>query len=296
LIRCALHIYPGYEQPGAALAQALGCPTYPLHIHIFPDGESLIRTEGRAKTALLYASLDRPNDKLINLIFAAEALRENGAERIVLVCPYLGYMRQDKAFHIGEAVSQPIMAGLLSQYFDRIITVDPHLHRVSSLNAVFPNIEADALSATGLIASAIRGDTDLNDGILIGPDSESAQWVGAIAKITGQGMLVAQKMRSGDREVKISFPAIEGVSGRPAIIIDDMISSGTTARHCAALLVEAGASRVELIAVHALCDEADLLRLSVAGIEHVRSCDSVPHDTNAIILAPLLAAALTKEL
>ena len=52
-----------------------------------------------ASTTIIYASLDRPNDKLIALAFAAEALRRGGAKRLVLLAPYLCYMRQDTAFH-----------------------------------------------------------------------------------------------------------------------------------------------------------------------------------------------------
>ena len=292
---CTLHIYPGGELSGEALATALGCSSCAVQIHTFTDGETLVKVENTAGTALLYASLDRPNDKLINLIFAAQALRENGAERIVLVCPYLCYMRQDKAFHVGEAISQPIIGGLLSVYFDRVVTVDPHLHRVSSLDVVFPGIEADVLSATGLIAETLLEGEKLKDAYLIGPDSESEQWVGAIAEKTGHSMLVAKKVRTGDRNVQINLPGIEQVQGRPAIIIDDMISSGTTARRCAALLAQAGASSVEVIAVHALCQKEDLSNLYAAGIGRIRSSDSVLHPTNSISLAPLLADALKKE-
>lgn len=295
MIPCALHVYPGYELPGKALAAALGCPSYPVHIHKFPDGESLVKVENGAQVTFLYASLDHPNDKLINLIFAAQALRENGAERIVLVCPYLCYMRQDKAFHVGEAVSQLVIGKLLSVYFDRIVTVDPHLHRVLSLDAIFPRLETDVLSATGLIAEAILVDTDMKGAYLIGPDGESGQWVGAIAKKTGHSMLLAEKVRSGDRDVKITLSGIEQVQGHPAIIIDDMISSGTTVRHCTELLVHAGACRIEVIAVHALCQAEDLSRMYAAGIARVRSSDSVLHRTNSISLARLLADALIKE-
>ena len=293
---CALYIYPGYELSGEALAVALGCPSYPVHIHAFPDGESLVKVENAPGTALLYASLDHPNDKLINLVFAAQALRDTGSERIVLVCPYLCYMRQDKAFHAGEAISQQIIGRLLSAYFDRIVTVDPHLHRVSSLDMVFPEIETNVLSAAGLIAETILVEENLKDACLVGPDSESEQWVGAIAGKTGHSMLVARKLRTGDREVQINLPGLEQVKNRPAIIIDDMISSGSTARRCADLLFQAGACRIEIIAVHALCQGEDLSNIYAAGIERVRSSDSVLHPTNFISLAPLLADALKKEL
>jgi len=292
----ALHIYPGYSRPGRALAEALGCPAFDIDIHSFPDGESLVKTNSSAEIALIYVSLDHPNDKLINICFAAQALRDGGAQRVVLVCPYLCYMRQDKAFHVGEAISQKIIGKLLADYFDRIVTFDPHLHRVSSLGEVFSGVEADALSAASLIAEEINGTSELNNALLVGPDSESAQWVGAIAALTDSDMQVATKERLSDREVTINLPAASAVSGRAVVIIDDMISSGMTISRCAEILVKAGASRVEAIVVHALSNDEDLANMKASGVQQVRSCDSVLHSTNTIHLTPVLVEALKKEI
>ncbi len=98
-----------------------------------------------------------PNDKLISILFAAEALRRNGAERLVLVAPYLCYMRQDAAFKAGEAISQKVVGRLLAETFDRVITVDAHLHRTKTIQSVFPGIEAEDLSAMPAIADVLAG-------------------------------------------------------------------------------------------------------------------------------------------
>ena len=89
-------------------------------------------------------------------MFAAEALRRNGAERLVLVAPYMCYMRQDTAFLDGEAISQKVIGRLLAGTVDRIITVDAHLHRTTDIRDVFPGIEADNLSAIPAIAESLR--------------------------------------------------------------------------------------------------------------------------------------------
>jgi len=293
---CTLHIYPGYEQPGSALAKLLGCDSRVVALHTFPDGESRIRVGTTNKTALVYVSLDHPNDKLVNLIFTAQALRDMGAMRIVLICPYLCYMRQDKAFHSGEAVSQHVIGALLPQFFHRIITVDPHLHRVSFLGDIFPTIEADALSATGPIAETIKGEATFNDALLVGPDSESEQWLAAVSERTGLDYIIAAKKRGGDRDVVVTIANSGRVHGRPAIIVDDIVSSGMTMRRSANLLLESGASGVEVIAVHALCSDDDQKLMTASGISRLRSCNSVLHATNAIDLTPLIAEALKKEL
>src|SRR5438552_1328074 len=81
------------------------------------------------------------------LIFTAEPLRRGGAKRLILLAPYLCYMRQDTAFHEGEAVSQKTIGALIACCVDRVITVDAHLHRTHDIGAVFPGIAADNLSA-----------------------------------------------------------------------------------------------------------------------------------------------------
>lgn len=290
-----LHVYPGQEAPAALLADKLGIDMQGIDIHTFPDGESLLRVQPAEGTAILYASLDHPNDKLIHLLQAAQALRDGGASRIVLVCPYLCYMRQDKAFHEGEAVTQRLLGPLLGPWFDRIVTVDPHLHRVASLTQVFPGREADSLSAAPLIGAAVAADPALKNAVLVGPDGESRQWVAAAAQASGMDFIVASKERFGDRDVRVSLGGASVARGRPAVIIDDLISSGATMQACARLLLDAGATHVEAMAVHAVCSDADLDKLEGAGISRVRSCDGILHSTNAISLAPLLAEALTRE-
>src|SRR5690606_13581796 len=169
-------------EPAARLAGALGVPCHEVSVHRFPDGESLVRVPEAPETALLYRSLDRPNAKIVELLLAASALRDGGTLRLVLVAPYLAYMRQGSAFRPGEAVSQRVIGGLLAQHCDALITLDPHLHRVASLAEVMPGIEAVSVSAAPVLAAALDG---MADPLLVGPDEESRQWVEAIARPRG---------------------------------------------------------------------------------------------------------------
>ena len=131
-------------------------PFHEIAIHSFPDGEMRVTVGPAAATTIVYVSLDRPNDKLIALMLAAEALRRGGAKRLVLVAPYLCYMRQDAVFHEGEANSQKVIGRLLARCVDRVVTVDAHLHRTPDITAVFPGIQSDNLSAMPAISDALR--------------------------------------------------------------------------------------------------------------------------------------------
>lgn len=285
----ALFTFEEAREPAQSLAAELGLPCHEVEARCFPDGESLIRVPPPPETAILYRSLDHPNAKLVELLLAAGALRANGARRVVLIAPYLAYMRQDIAFRPGEAVSQKIIGGLIAERFDGLVTIDPHLHRIAHLGEAVPDIPAINLSAAPVLTAALPGDTRA---LLIGPDSESRPWVEAIAAPLGLEYLVGEKERLGDRQVDLVLPGVEAVAGRPAILVDDVISSGMTMIMAARLLHQAGATSVEALATHGLASTDDLARMKAAGICRIRTTQSVANETACLPVAPLLAPAI----
>jgi len=271
------------------LGASLDLPVRDVAVHRFPDKEALVRIPASAQSVILYRSLDDPDRKLIELLLAASAARDSGAERVILVAPYLAYMRQDKAFHPGEAVSQKVIGGLLASHFDALLTVDPHLHRVATLSEAIPGISAISLSAAPLLTALIdAGDNP----IIIGPDSESRQWTEAIARPLGLETLVATKQRLSDRQVSLTIPDVEHARGRRAIIVDDMVSSGRTLVEAAKLLRQAGATSIEAIATHCLAHPDDLAFMAAHGIARIASSDSIDGPTSKAALAPLIAHAM----
>ncbi len=287
-----VHGFPESIDVAGRLAAILELPFSPVSLHRFPDGESLVRVEASGDTAVVYRSLNQPNEKLVELMLAASALRDAGARRVILVTPYLCYMRQDIAFRPGEAVSQKVVGRFLAGLFDGVVTVDPHLHRTAQLSEVFPASQAVALSACSLFAEQLRVDRVVPDTILIGPDEESRQWVEAVAAPLRLEVLIGEKTRKGDRGIDIEIPGLTRVVGRPVILIDDVVSTGVTLTECAQRLTAAGAASIDVLAVHALWNAEDDAALRAAGIARLRSTDSVPHPSNAIPLAPLIAPAV----
>lgn len=286
-----LHAFAESLPAARRLADLLGIVCEAIDTRRFPDGESLVRVAPTERTAILYRSLDHANDKLVELLFAASALRDRGASRVILVAPYLGYMRQDAAFRPGECVSQLVVGKLLAAHFDAVVTVDPHLHRVASLGEVIPGIPAIAVSAAGTLVDTLRPEVD-HDTILVGPDVESRPWVASVAEPLGLSVMVGEKRRLGDRDIELVIANITRVRGRHVVLVDDLISSGATMLQCAALLKAAGAVRVEACVAHCLASRNDLLALEEAGISRVRSTDTVAGPTASIPIAGAVAAAL----
>jgi ribose-phosphate pyrophosphokinase len=198
-------------------------------------------------------------------------------------------MRQDHRFHPGEAITSRSYARLLSASLDYLVTVDPHLHRWHNLEEIY-SIRTRALSAAPAIADWLR--RNVPSPLLVGPDSESAQWVGETARLAGQPWLVMEKVRSGDRDVRVKLPQGALPAGRTPVLLDDILSTGHTALAACAALRDAGLAAPVCVAVHALLDDEAAQRLLAGGFQRVVSTDSIPHASNAIALAPLLADAL----
>ena len=282
--------FPDYYAQSERLAAELGVPFGLVDLHYFPDGESLIRLPRTLPGhVILCRSLNQPNDKLIELLLFAKTARELGAKRITLVSPYLCYMRQDIANSPGEAVSQRIVGQMLAELFDDVITVDPHLHRISRLDQAIPLANALSLSAGAVIGGFLQN--RLDKAILLGPDSESEQWVTEIAQAIGFDYAVANKIRRGDREVEIMLPGL-AFGGQDVVIIDDMASTGRTMARTVGLVRKAGARAVYAAVTHPLfCGDAEAL-IRAAGVQEIWSTDSIEHSSSCIRLAPLLSLAV----
>ena len=238
---------------------------------------------------MLLRSLHAPNDKLVELLLAAQTARELGAQHLSLVAPYLAYMRQDMAFAPGQAVSQRIVGAWLANLFDAVITVDPHLHRVASLAQAVPAHQAITLSAAPLLGDWIARHRP--SAFLLGPDSESAQWVTQAASTHGFEHAVCTKLRRGDHEVEMVLPAC-ALRGKAVVILDDMASSGHTLATAAALALAAGAASVDVAVTHALLAGDALQHIQQAGVGEFWSTDAIAHASNVVPLAPLLAQGL----
>ena len=280
------------DQPLAdALAQRRRMARFAVKLHRFPDGETLVRVEEPpiGAEAIIVCTLNRPDEKTLPLLMAACTLRELGAGRVGLVAPYLAYLRQDARFHAGEAVSSRIFGQLLGGYFDWVVTVDPHLHRLHGLaDAGMPQgwvVSAAPALATWLAAHVERP-------LLIGPDRESAPWVEAVAALLGAPAAVAAKHRLGDREVRVQLPDLSSWPGRRPVLLDDIISSGHTLLQAIEGLRDLGAPAPWCVAVHGLFADDALASLRAAGAAGVVTTNSVPGETARIDLSEILAAAL----
>jgi ribose-phosphate pyrophosphokinase len=276
----------------SSLAGALGWTAAPVRCHRFPDGEfKLTLPAGLPEQVLILRGLHQPNEKLVQLMLAAPAARELGAQRVWLAAPYLAYMRQDMAFALGEVVSQRHLGARLADWFDAVVTIDPHLHRVTTMDEVLPGRRGIAVSAAGLIGDFVS--REVPGALLLGPDEEAGQWVRVAAAAHGLDHGVCHKARHGDRDVDVTLPSVP-LRGRRVVLVDDVASTGRTLVSAARTALAHGASSVDVAVTHALFVDDALSQVRAAGVGRVWSTDSVPHSSNVLPVAPLLADAVRR--
>lgn len=282
-----LFAYAGNEDLAALLIDKKGYERGAMDIHHFPDGESLVRFDSdvKGRDVLLLCTLDRPDPKAVSLMFFAQTAKELGAKSVGLIAPYLGYMRQDKRFHDGEAVTSGIFAAFLSAHFDSLVTVDPHLHRHKDMSEIY-TIPTKVVHAADAIAAWIKNNIDKP--VLIGPDEESDQWVADVARKAGAPYTVLTKIRHGDKDVEVSVPEIDKYADHRPVLVDDIISTARTMIAAAGHLNHAGMKPPVCIGVHAVFAGDAFEILKSAGVERIVTCNTISHETNDIDVSDML--------
>lgn len=253
---------------------------------VFPDGEAYLRIDTPVddRCCIVLADLAHPDSKYLPLAFLLATLREFGASSVGLVAPYLSYMRQDRRFIEGEALTSRIFARMLSAQIDWLVTVDPHLHRYHSLNQIY-SVPTRVVQGAPALADWLRGQTNL---LLVGPDAESEQWVAEIARRSGHPFVVGAKRRYGDRDVVVTLPTLTSFAGRTAIIIDDVISSGQTVVKCMDALQQQGIQQISCAAVHGIFAGDIDNTLVQRGLTQLITTNSIPHSSNVVDLTDSL--------
>ncbi len=282
---------PGNEKLTENLSRLTGYITGSLVIRHFPDNESYVRvvSDVSGKEAILICTLHKPDDKLLPLFFLCRALKTSGAKKITLVAPYLAYMRQDKKFKPGEAVTSEYFAQFVSSFVDELITIDPHLHRRHSMSEIY-SIPCRVLHSSKLISDHIR--TKIKNPVLIGPDSESEQWVSEIAQRISAPFVIFKKKRLGDETVHITLPQFEKYKNKTPVLVDDIISTAKTMIETIKHLKAIGMTSPLSIGVHGVFAGHAYKDLKDAGSLEVITCNTVIHESNRINIAGIIAESI----
>ncbi len=277
----------GNEQLAIPIAGKLNAEMGEISIRQFPDGETYLRILSSVKDKEVYivCALNTPNDKIMPLYFLAKTAKEQGAKQVHLIAPYLAYMRQDKSFHLGESITSQHFASLMSSVVDSLITIDPHLHRRKSLSEIY-TIPCTVLHADELISNWIK--TNVINPVLVGPDSESEQWVAEVAKNANAPYIILQKNRIGDKDVEVSVPNLEKYLTHTPVLVDDIISTAKTMIETVKHLTVLKMSPAVCIGVHAVFAGNAYEQLKEQGVYKITTCNTILHPSNGIDISDLI--------
>ena len=257
----------------------------------FPDGESKIRLEGsvEGEEVVIVQSTEPPQDThLMQLLLMVDAAKDLGAEKVVVVVPYLAYARQDKRFLSGEAISIETVIKLLEVVgTDRFLTMNTHEKSVLSKFTV----PAENLSAMRLLAEHFSAE-GFERAFSLAPDEGAVELAREAENVLKGGCGWLKKERdlyTGEISVKAKKLAI---SGQDVIIFDDIISTGGTVADAVRIVKKQGARRVYAACAHPLLiDEAQNIILT-SGAEEIVGTDCVSSPVSIVSVAPLIAKAL----
>lgn len=269
------------EKLAKKIAKKLNVKFFKTKVSSFPDGDLYLKFEAEVKKEILViveSFQPNSNSVLLNILFAAKTAKDLGCKKVIFVCPYLAFMRQDKRFNPGEAINAKIMSDLLNNSgIDKIITIDPHLHRIEKMNDVF-TINAVNLTSNHIIAQFIKSKYKKNVAV-IGPDWESYQWADEISAEIGVEDTVLEKTRHSSRTVDVEVKKQINIKGKTVVIVDDIISTGNTMIKASITAKKMGAGKIVAIGVHGLFVENGFSKME-KYFDEIYTVNTIEHKTN----------------
>ncbi|MBS7655729.1 ribose-phosphate diphosphokinase [Candidatus Bathyarchaeota archaeon] len=287
-------IGPASKELGLKVAQELNLKAILVESKVFPDGESYIRIpeeEIDEELILIQSTYPPQNKHLIELFLMLDAAKDLGAEKIITVVPYLAYARQDKRFRAGEAISIKVLAKLIKEAgASKFVTFNIHKEKILE----FFNIKSINLSGASAIGNYFL-QKEVRHPYVIAPDKGAYQLAMEIAKILNAECAYFEKKRDKvTGVVETEFKELN-IKDKTAIIVDDIISTGSTIINVAEILKKQGAEKVYAVCVHPILIENAQNRMKLAGVDEVLGTDCVPTEVSKITVASILAKTLRKE-
>ena len=262
-----------------AIVQDLGIPLGRALVGAFRNGETRVRIEEnvRGSDVFIVQPMCSPvNQHLMDLLIIIDAMRRSSAGRITAVIPYYAYAKQEKKTAGREPISAKLVANLLvTAGVDRILTVDLHAPAIEG----FFDIPVDHLRAAPILANYIKRE-GFQDLVVVSPDAGGVARADEFRSRIGGGLAIFSKMRHAP-DTAAMLDMVGEVSGKVAIIIDDMISTGGTLIEAAHQLRERGATAVYAAAVHGVFADGALAQIAASRIERLWVTDTLAIDAEA---------------
>ncbi|HPP66737.1 MAG TPA: ribose-phosphate pyrophosphokinase [bacterium] len=281
------------EKIAAYLKKPLGS----MSVSRFSDSEISVKIDenSRGKDVFIIQSTCYPvNENLMELLIILDAFRRASPRRITAVLPYYGYARQDRKDKPRVPITAKLVANLLvAAGAQRILTMDLHASQIQG----FFDIPVDHLFAAPVIINYLKK-KDMKNPVIVAPDVGSVKMARAFAKLLQARLAIVDKRRDNPDSVE-AIHLIGEVAGCEAIIVDDLISTGSTVIEATKVLLENGASKVIASCTHAVFSGDAITKLEGCGLSEIIITDTIPHtglpkEVVTLSVAELLGEAIKR--
>jgi len=285
------------------IAREINIPLAEIQVTRFADGEFDVKIgeSVRGKDVFVVQPTCHPvSDNMIQLFIILDALRRASASRVNAVIPYYGYARKEKKTQARDPISAKLVANIIELAgASRVITVDLHAEAIQG----FFDIPVDALTASKILARHAR-ERHGSDIVVVSPDTGGTARARGLARLLDAPIAIIDKRRPRDDDVEI-LNVIGEVEGRPCVVIDDLISTGSTLIGAAKALRANGAVSVDVVATHGVFSNSAIQKLHEAPIDEICVTDTIPlrdgpvsfddaPKLRVLSVAPLIAEAIVR--
>ncbi len=298
-----IRIFSGTANPALARAitDELGVPLSRAEIRRFSDGEIFVEVQESIRgidTFIVQPTCNPVNDTILELLIMTDALKRSSANSITAVIPYYGYGRQDRKIQSRVPITAKLVADLLTAAgVDRVISMDLHAGQIQG----FFNIPFDHLFAKPVITNYFLNHYDLQNSVVVSPDAGGVERARAYAKRLDTSLAIIDKRRLRANEAQ-AMNLIGEVSGKHAIIVDDMIDTAGTLVQAVQVLKDRGAASVSAACTHGVFSGAAGERIRSSDLKEVICTDTIPlspaiakiEKVKSLSVAPILAETIRR--
>jgi ribose-phosphate pyrophosphokinase len=267
------------------ISKALGLNMVCPELRIFSDGESKIRIKEKLdnKTCIIIQSSFPPHvDRhIMQTLMLMKKCADDSAKNIIVVVPYLAYARQDSAFLEGEVVTAEMLAKMYENFgAQNMVTVD--IHSLRALSYFQKRMHSINVSAIPLLADYAKSKLgmNMNNSITVSPDEGGLMRAKSFALQLNNNVTCLKKTRDRSTgEIKVDHsPSLkeERIRGLEIVLIDDIVSTGSTIIKAAEILKSGGCRGITVMCSHALMTEESIKQIKASGVDKIVTTNSVP--------------------
>lgn len=281
------------------MAELLGCKLGKCSVSQFSDGEIQIHIEESVRGCEVFVvqSTSNPvNETILELLIMIDALKRASASQINVVIPYFGYGRQDRKARSREPITAKLVANLLEKAgANRVVTMDFHSAQAQG----FFDIPVEHLIGVPILAEYFEA-KGLDDIVVVAPHNGSIGRARKMANILHAPLALIDRRKLEDSEAE-TMDIVGNVEGKNAIIIDDLVDTGTTITLAAKALKEYGANSIYVGLTHAVLTGDSVIKIESSPIKELvvtntihQSKEKDSKKVTTISVAPLLVDAIDR--